>query len=378
MKCIRFFILLVFLIEIYQKGNAQSALPDFSVKELSQGKIQISWINLYSNCVQLAVQRSSDSINNFRTIFSSQSPELPANGFVDNRLFSQTKTYYRIFYVLKGGAYFFSKSRGVETKLSIPIALLTPKKLPIRQKDLTSIRINKLIVLRLAPNEYKHFKDSIFSKTKDNLKKLNDRMVDWMPSINNNHRKFYYVYKKESLLCEILKGSLTPFLDSIRLTTKDTIIYLTQDHILIKPYMEPPLNYIYIYRNDSLLLELGRAYYNSFKDSIAAKTRDTLLILSNNRVDIHPFQPKYFWQPSKYVYTNTKGYVTIRIPLAEEQHYRLIFYEENGSELFKIKSITETELLLDKTVFIHAGWFYFELFENEKLKEKNKFFLAKE
>ena len=109
MKCIRFFILLVFLIVIYQKGNAQSALPDFSVKELSQGKIQISWINPYSNCIQLAVQRSSDSINNFRTIFSSQSPELPANGFVDNRLFLQTKTYYRIFYVLKGGAYFFSK-----------------------------------------------------------------------------------------------------------------------------------------------------------------------------------------------------------------------------------------------------------------------------
>ena len=378
MKCIRFFIPLAFLIVISPKGNAQGALPDFSVKELSQGKIQISWINPYSNCIQLAVQRSSDSINNFRTIFSSQSPELPANGFVDNRLFLQTKTYYRIFYVLKGGAYFFSKSRGLETKLSIPIALLTPKKLPIRQKDLTSIRINKLIVLRLAPNEYKHFKDSIFSKTKDDLKRIYDRMVEWMPSVNNNQRKFYYVYKNESLLCEILKGSFPSFIDSIRLTTRDTLVYLTQDHILLKSYLEPPLPFVYIYRNDSLLLELDRAYYNSFKDSIAVKTKDTLLILSVNRVDIHPFQPKYFWQPSKYVYTNTKGYVTIRIPLAEALHYRLIFYEENGSELFRIKSINETELLLDKTVFIHAGWFYFELFENEKMKEKNKFFLGKE
>lgn len=378
MKLIRFILTTGLLIVFFIKGNSQGALPDFSVKELTQGKMQISWINPYPNCIQLAIQKSSDSANNFRTIFSSQSPELPANGFVDNKPLLVTKSYYRIFYVLKSGAYFFSKSIGIETKLSLPIVLLAPKSPFISQKKMTYILINNSIVLRLTPNEYKHFKDSIFSKTTDGLQRVSEKKVVWMPSSKNNQRKFFYVYKNESLLFEILKGSFPPFIDSIHLTTRDTLVYLTQDHILLKPYREPPLPFVYIYRNDSLLVELGRAKYNSFKDSIASNTKDTLLVLSNNRVDIHPYQPKYIWQSSKYIFVNTKGYVTIQIPLAKKYHYRIIFYEDSGPELFQVKSITETELLLDKTAFIHSGWFYFELFENDNLKEKNKFFLGKE
>ena len=38
----------------------------------------------------------------------------------------------------------------------------------------------------------------------------------------------------------------------------------------------------------------------------------------------------------------------------------------------------ETALTLDKTNFYHAGWFTFELYNDEKLVEKHKFYLAKD
>jgi hypothetical protein len=82
--------------------------------------------------------------------------------------------------------------------------------------------------------------------------------------------------------------------------------------------------------------------------------------------------------PSFYVYTNKDGYVYINLPDAEKQKYRIRFYEEDESFLFELKNIRHAGLTLDKTNFMHAGWFHFELFNDEKLVEKHKFYLAKE
>jgi hypothetical protein len=54
------------------------------------------------------------------------------------------------------------------------------------------------------------------------------------------------------------------------------------------------------------------------------------------------------------------------------------FFEENGNPIFEIQHIREPQLILDKSNFLHAGWFFFELYEDEKLKEKSKFFLSKD
>jgi hypothetical protein len=40
--------------------------------------------------------------------------------------------------------------------------------------------------------------------------------------------------------------------------------------------------------------------------------------------------------------------------------------------------VKEVQLVLDKADFIHAGWFSFDLFEDGKLKEKNRFYIPKE
>jgi hypothetical protein len=82
--------------------------------------------------------------------------------------------------------------------------------------------------------------------------------------------------------------------------------------------------------------------------------------------------------PSFYVYTNQDGYVFINLPDADRKKYRIKFFEEDDSFLFEVKNIKETGLTLDKANFVHAGWFKFELFNDDKLVEKNKIYLNRE
>lgn len=82
--------------------------------------------------------------------------------------------------------------------------------------------------------------------------------------------------------------------------------------------------------------------------------------------------------PSFYVYTNKDGYVFINLPDAEKQKYHIKFFEEDNSFLFEIKNVRQRGLTLDKTNFLHAGWFNFELYNDEKLVERHKFYLGRE
>lgn len=81
--------------------------------------------------------------------------------------------------------------------------------------------------------------------------------------------------------------------------------------------------------------------------------------------------------PSPYVYTNKEGYVFINLPDAPRQKYHIKFFEEDGTPLFELKNISEKGLTLDKANFFHGGWFNFELYKDEKLLERHKFYLSK-
>lgn len=268
MKSLRLIFLACLVIAVYTAG-AQTTLPGFTVKELTKGKIQISWLNPYPSCVQLAVQRSSDSTKNFRTIFSSQSPELPSNGFVDAQAPTGYRMYYRIFYVLKGGQYFFS----------------TVKRAGDGDFD---ARVQAPIPATLIANN------------------------------------------------------------------------------IIRVYKRGELAFKYEYKD-----------YLNFRDSIISKTRDSLYTIDADSIDWRPFISRPLWKPSEYVFTNEKGYLTIRLPELKQHRYRIVFFEDNGAEVFQIRSVKDTDLVLDKASFIHSGWFSFELYEDDKLKEKNRFYLDK-
>lgn len=81
--------------------------------------------------------------------------------------------------------------------------------------------------------------------------------------------------------------------------------------------------------------------------------------------------------PSRRVFTNKESNVIIYLADAPEKKYSIKFYNEKDNMLFELKKIEEPYLIIEKVNFSHAGWFNFEIFENGKMIEKNKFVIQK-
>ncbi|SEA55384.1 hypothetical protein SAMN05660909_02457 [Chitinophaga terrae (ex Kim and Jung 2007)] len=82
------------------------------------------------------------------------------------------------------------------------------------------------------------------------------------------------------------------------------------------------------------------------------------------------------WHPSNYIYTTADGNVNIKLPDAAQKHYSVKFFESNGQFLFEIEHVKGPSLVLEKAIFLHAGWFNFEIYENgTTLKEKWSLFI---
>lgn len=273
------FVALVIVFLVAGKLFSQDTLPKFKLVERGD-RVVISWINPFSNLVQLNVQRSFDSSRNFVTIFSPESPALEQNGYTDNKVPSATKIFYRIFFVKEGGDYFFTKSKRA-----------------------------------LGPSTQYSARDLISST--DVTKKISN--ID--PS-------------------------------DTRLIT-----------IKIK---------------DAVYKQLPAFAFRNFKDSILRLTKDTLFAVNDSLVTINPYVFREVWKASNFIFVNKDGYINISLPKAEDRKYNVKFFEEDGSSLFEIRTVKESPLVLDKSIFIHSGWFHFELYEDNKLKEKNKFYLPKD
>lgn len=290
-----------FIITVFTcKVAAQKELPDFSAEDFGKNKIRISWINQFGEgCVQLNVQASTDSIKNFRTIFSTESPQLPQNGFVYTLPFT-AKFYFRIFYILNGNAYYFTAS-----KIAIPAPLV-----------------------------------------------VKEPVIDKKPVILS---------------------------DSIQII-KNTGVIINETIIERPPPQPKPevVRVITIRSNDSVLARLLYPEYKKFKDSITKKTKDTLLVTGPNELLWKPFDPSTIYTPSAYIMINQDGFVKLKLPEAATKKYKLIIFDMEGKKMFTINHITETELVIDKTNFVHAGWFKFELYEDNKLKEKNRILLQQD
>ncbi|TDH29142.1 hypothetical protein EXU57_03485 [Segetibacter sp. 3557_3] len=257
---------LTITILFFQTAQAQDTLPNFTLVERGN-KVIVSWVNPYPNCIQLNVQRSYDSLRYFQTVYSAVSPQLPQNGFTETKM-PTNRIFYRIFYVLQGGSYFFTKSQRVG-------GAFTPERTI-----------------------------SLFS-------------------IGNNQKN----------ITVQLRGSVFATL--------------------------PPTGYRF------------------FRDSILKNTRDTIFALNDTTIQLLPYSGPEYYRASMYVYTMRDG-VTISLPNAASRKYSLKFFEEDGSPLFNIAHVKEPQLILDKSNFFHAGWFLFELYEDDRLKEKNKFFISKD
>jgi len=208
---------------------AQDTLPSFSVRNAGNNRVIIGWVNNYPVTKQISIQRSFDSLKNYKTILSVADPSAIQNGFADTKA-PNDHMFYRLFINLDKGEFFFTRPQRP-------------------QIDTTT-------------------------KTAENP-----------------------VVKKE-----------------------ENVVIIGEKQPVKKP------------------------------DFV----------------------------PSFYVYTNRDGYVFVNLPDAGTKKYHIKFFEEDDSFLFELKNIKEAALTLDKANFIHAGWFKFELYQDEKLLEKNKFYLSKE
>lgn len=84
---------------------------------------------------------------------------------------------------------------------------------------------------------------------------------------------------------------------------------------------------------------------------------------------------KVVWHPSNYVYTTADGNININLPDAVDKNYNVKFFETDGSFLFEVKQVKEPFLILEKAIFLHAGWFNFEITESGKSYEKWNLFI---
>ena len=230
MKRINKLTFLFILIHFGSQLVAQDTLPRFMVRNAGNNRTIIGWVNTYPVTKQISIQRSFDSLKNYKTILSVTDPSAVQNGFADTKA-PNDHMFYRLFINLDKGEFFFTQ----------------PKR----------------------------------------------------PSIDTN------------------KTSAFP--------------------------------------------------------NIPAKDER-----KENNGTVKPIIKKPEFVPSFYVYTNKDGYVFVNLPDADRKKYHIKFFEEDDSFLFEIKNIRESALTLDKANFIHSGWFKFELYNEDKLVEKNKFYLPKE
>jgi hypothetical protein len=85
------------------------------------------------------------------------------------------------------------------------------------------------------------------------------------------------------------------------------------------------------------------------------------------------------YAPSLYVYAQPDGNIRIDVPNKKRYAgYRIKFYEADKQPLFELKQLPAPSFLLDKTNFLHGGWFLFELYEESRLVERHKVFLEKD
>ena len=70
--------------------------------------------------------------------------------------------------------------------------------------------------------------------------------------------------------------------------------------------------------------------------------------------------------------------VVIQLPDAAVKNYRLKIFDDQEKMVLELTKLKEDFLILDKMNFMRSGWYRFELYDGEKVLEKNRFFVPKD
>ncbi|HVG13191.1 MAG TPA: hypothetical protein VM843_09315 [Flavisolibacter sp.] len=92
------------------QGFAQDTLPKFSLRNVGNNRVIIGWINQFPTIRQISIQRSFDSLTNFKTILTVADPKAVQNGFADTKA-PNDHMFYRLFYAMEGGSFYFTETK---------------------------------------------------------------------------------------------------------------------------------------------------------------------------------------------------------------------------------------------------------------------------
>jgi hypothetical protein len=342
-----FFALFLFSGFVLPYAKAQDTLPGFTASLKSSGKVLISWRNGYPAINQISIQRSSDSLRNFTTLITVPDPHIPENGFVDGKA-NGTKMFYRIFILFPNSKYMFTKSRkAVLETVEQPMAV---SKSVVKDKPKTENQTSKVI-----QKDLKKPGDSLKAVV---VKPPEEEAYLILPKIDNS--RIYYMMENSNLK--------RPSVNNPGKIKSPTIE--VQKILVVK-------------KRDSVIMLLAGNQVRRFSDSLVKQTKDTLLFVNADTLQIKPYieiykEPKEVYKISPFVFTSKDGNVTISLADYNHKNYFVSFYETDDTPVLEVKDIKYPVLIIDKTNFGHSGWFRFEIYEDGKLKEKNKLLIPKE
>lgn len=336
---LRCLLTLTLLIKLAVSGYSQELHTDFHVTARPNNKNFISWNNPYNGVIQINIQRSYDSVRNFKTILTVPDPKAVQNGFVDAKS-PIPYPYYRILILMEGGKYLFSVAKRPEAE-------------PGTNRE-----------------------EAAEIKNKEEVKPSGDLTKNYAPLLPGE--KSIYIKVRSTLVGSIPQSSLKRFRDSLLLYTKDTMIFKSPDTLIIKTYMptEPP-KIITIKKRNRIVMELPQYRLKHFRDSIALHTKDTLQAITSDTILIKPFLPQVSENPSTNIYTDREGNVIVSLNNAPDKRYSIKFMGPNDEPLFSVGQVKEKLLRIDKSNFLESGWYWFELYESGQVIERNKFFIPK-
>jgi hypothetical protein len=344
--------LFLFSIFILPYAKAQDTLPGFTASLKTNGKVLISWRNSYPAVNQISIQRSTDSLRNFTTLITVPDPRIPENGFVDGKP-NGTKMYYRIFILFPNSKYMFTKSRrAILEAPEPPVAVLKPVQ---KEKPKSVIQTDKQrqVTAPGKPANAMVPTNTVVIKPPEEEEKY---LI--LPKIDNS--RIYYMIENP-----------TPKKPSVSTAGKIKTPTIEVEKIL------------FVKRRDSVIMQLAGNRVRRFSDSLVKQTKDTLLFVNADTLQIKPYiekyiEPKEVYKISPFVYTSKDGNVTIALADYNHKKYNVTFYETDSIPVLEVKEINDAVLIVDKTNFGHSGWFRFELYEDGKLKEKNKLLIPRE
>lgn len=310
-KPILFFLLLNSIL-----ANAQDSLPDFSVINKGNNRIVISWNNRFKLLKQITIQRSADSLSNFKSIVSVPDPMNPQNGYMDSKA-PDDKMFYRLYILVDGSNFIFSKSKRAVTDAQLAQLKKEEAVIPQPLKTTTVKPVE-------SPN--------IQTKNIPAAKPADQKAI--APANNSIVKPIDNTPAKE-----IKKDSING--NAENKTQTDYVIRLKK------------------IRNERIEL---------LRIAVQQKTDADLKISTRPKIVV----------PVYHIYSTGEGTVQIYLKDYQQKKYSIRFLEDDDTFLYEIKNINAANLKLDKSNFYHSGWFKSELYDNGKLVERNRFFIPKD